>query len=86
MKRKPNIDFQKSRPEATEETAKYTVELNAWDIVLVVCNSKVAEECNLPKDACVIADFLSDGECVVVKKDEFLKWLYEETEEVKKLI
>lgn len=59
--------------------------MNDDDIVLLFCNVDTAEEL-LAKDesvgpALVVSDSIPKGEAIVVKKDEFLDWLYEKKEE-----
>lgn len=59
--------------------------MNDNDIVLLFCNVDTAEEL-LAKDesvgpALVVSDSIPKGEAIVVKKEEFLDWLYEKKEE-----
>ena len=58
--------------------------MNDNDIVLLFCNVDTAEEL-LAKDesvgpALVVSDSIPEGEAIVVKKEEFLDWLYEKKE------
>lgn len=59
--------------------------MNDNDIVLLFCNVDTAEEL-LAKDesvgpALVVSDSIPKGEAIIVKKEEFLDWLYEKKEE-----
>lgn len=55
--------------------------MNDYDEVVAFCNSNVAEE--LIKDdseikkSLVVSDLIPDTDAIVVKKQEFLNWLYE---------
>ncbi len=55
--------------------------MNDNDEVVVFCNSKTAEELIKDdlgiKEALVISDLIPDTDAIVVKKQEFLDWLYE---------
>lgn len=53
------------------------------EIVVVFCNSVVANELseNMDRTSLVISDLLSDSEAIVVSKNDFLTWLYEDKKE-----
>jgi len=50
------------------------------EIVVVFCNSAVANELSteIDRTSLVISDLLSDSEVIVVSKNDFLTWLYED--------
>ena len=50
------------------------------EIVVVFCNSTVANELSaeIDRTSLVISDLLSDSEVIVVSKNDFLTWLYED--------
>ena len=58
--------------------------MNDNDKVVVFCNSKTAEELikddSEIKEALVISDLIPDTDAIVVKKQEFLDWLYEKNQ------
>lgn len=58
--------------------------MNDNDIVLLFCNVDTAEEMLAGNEevgpALVVADCIPAGEAIVVKKQEFLDWLYEREE------
>lgn len=55
--------------------------MNDYDEVVAFCNSKVAEELIKDdleiKESLVVSDLIPDTDAIVVKKQEFLDWLYE---------
>ena len=55
--------------------------MNDYDEVVAFCNSKTAKELinddSGIKEALVISDLIPDTDAIVVKKQEFLDWLYE---------
>ena len=52
-----------------------------YDEVVAFCNSKTAEELTKDdleiKESLVVSDLIPDTDAIVVKKQEFLDWLYE---------
>ena len=52
--------------------------MNKEDIVVAFMNPKVAKGMELPDDVAVVTGLLSEDTIIVVKRDEFLDWLYEE--------
>ena len=61
--------------------SKATREIQEADEVVAFCNSKTAEELinddSEIREALVISDLIPDTDAIVVKKQEFLDWLYE---------
>ena len=55
--------------------------MNDYDEVVAFCNSKTAEELikggSEIKESLVVSDLIPDSDAIVVKKQEFLEWLYE---------
>lgn len=55
--------------------------MNDYDEVVAFCNSKTAEELIKDdpeiKESLVVSDLIPDTDAIVVKKQEFLDWLYE---------
>lgn len=64
--------------------SKATREIRDADEVVAFCNSKTAEELinddSEIKEALVISDLIPDTDAIVVKKQEFLDWLYEKNQ------
>ncbi len=58
--------------------------MNDYDEVVAFCNSKVAEELikdgSEIKESLVVSDLIPDSDAIVVKKQEFLDWLYEKNQ------
>lgn len=58
--------------------------MNDYDEVVAFCNSKVAEELikdgSEIKESLVVSDLIPDTDAIVVKKQEFLEWLYEKNQ------
>lgn len=50
------------------------------EIVVIFCNSAVADELSAEMDrtSLVISDLLSNSEVIMVSKNDFLTWLYED--------
>ncbi len=50
------------------------------EIVVIFCNSAVADELSVEIDrtSFVISDLLSNSEVIMVSKNDFLTWLYED--------
>ena len=61
--------------------SKATSHIQEADEVVAFCNSKTAKELinndSEIKEALVISDLIPDTDAIVVKKQEFLDWLYE---------
>lgn len=55
--------------------------MNDYDEVVAFCNSKTAEELikdgSEIKESLVVSDLIPYTDAIVVKKQEFLEWLYE---------
>lgn len=58
--------------------------MNDYDEVVAFCNSKTAKELisddSEITEALVISDLIPDTDAIVVKKQEFLDWLYEKNQ------
>ena len=70
-----------------EETAKFLFEvisMNDNDKVVVFCSAKTAislmQDDEEIKEALVISPLIPDTDAIVVKKQEFLDWLYEKNQ------
>lgn len=55
--------------------------MNDYDEVVAFCNSKTAKELisddSEIKESLVVSDLIPDSDAIVVKKQEFIEWLYE---------
>lgn len=45
------------------------------EVVVVICNPKVAEELSLPSDTVVVTGLLPDDEVIMCPKHDFVEWL-----------
>ena len=45
------------------------------EVVIVICNPKVAEELSLPSDTVVVTGILQDDEVIMCPKHDFVEWL-----------